>query len=161
MLRPLNCTRLGKRNRSKQGGWRQKKKAIQCISNLNWCNVHILEVPKVSLSGWQSGKRGKYVFQNQLSMLLVPRENLRGKQTNSDRAWMAQRQKAELTALTSLRALSCRELTFSTKKGQIPSDDNWWEKMAMTHTCKWTIVPRLVDYITLHTNYKTQLIKTE
>ena len=29
-----------------------------------------------------------------------------------------------------------------------------------THTCKWTIAPRLVDYMTLHTNYKTQLIKT-
>jgi len=41
-------------------------------------NVHILEVPEVSLSGWQSGKGGENVFQNQLSMLLISRENLRG-----------------------------------------------------------------------------------
>ena len=80
ILRPLNHTRLGKGRRSKQdkGGRRKRFSAF--------CNVHILKVPEVSLSGWQSGKGGKNVFQNQLSMLLVPRENLRGKQTNSDRA---------------------------------------------------------------------------
>lgn len=41
------------------------------------CSVHILEVPEVSLGGWQSGKGGENVFQNQLSMLLISRENLR------------------------------------------------------------------------------------
>ena len=81
ILRPLNCTRLGKRRRSKQGGEGRRRKRFSAFRN-----VHILEVPEVSLSGWQSGKGGKNVFQNQLSMLLVPRENLRGKQTNSDHA---------------------------------------------------------------------------
>ena len=31
-----------------------------------------------------------------------------------------------LTARTSRRALSCRELTFSTKKGKTPREESWW-----------------------------------
>ena len=38
ILRPLKRTRLGERRKSKQGGWRQKKKAIQCISHSVQCS---------------------------------------------------------------------------------------------------------------------------